>query len=193
MTYCSLEEAWGNDFKNQNEFNNNTNSNVSNINNIPSYGTELSVSNNITSNSKYVPYQVNLPENSKRNSIGDLNIKDDTDLNNMLDTLNDNDDDITHIDRERNIDYANNYYNSEDYMLYKKYLNLAEKFKEKLKKKYKDFKENDTDIIEELSFKDININTNDYNVKDIIIIISVGIFIIFALDIFVKIGMRIRD
>ena len=66
MTYCSLEEAWGNDFKNQNEFNNNTNSNASNINNIPSYGTELSVSNNITSNSKYVPYQVNLPENSKR-------------------------------------------------------------------------------------------------------------------------------
>ena len=94
---------------------------------------------------------------------------------------------------ERNIDYSNNYYNSEDYMIYKKYLNLAEKFKEKLKKKYKDFKENDTDIIEELSFKDININTNDYNVKDIIIIIIVGIFIIFALDIFVKIGMRVRD
>ena len=185
MTYCSLEEAWGSDFKKQNEFNYNNNDNITN--NIPSYGTELNVNNNTTSDSKYVPYQVNLPENSKRNSIGDLN-----DLDNILDTLKDNDDDITHIDRERNIDYANNYYNSEDYKLYKKYLNLAEKFKEKLKKKYKNFKEKDGEIIEEFNFKDMQINTNDYNVKDIIIIIIVGIFIIFALDIFVKIGKIIE-
>lgn len=197
MTYCSLEEAWGINYKiNNNEYNDNidNNDNKNNLN-IPSYGSNLKLNNSLKVNSNNVPYQIKLPENSIRNNIGEVTIEEENDLelNSILDTLNDNDDDIKHIDIERNL--QNDYYNSDDYKLYKKYLNLAEKYKSKLKNKYKNFKEDkNNEILENFSFNDAkNINLNDNNIKDIVIIIIVGIFIIFALDIFVRIGVKSRD
>ena len=193
MTYCSLEEAWGINYKiNKIEDND---ENISNNLNIPAYGTNLKLNNSLKSNSKNVPYQIKLPENSIRNNTGEITIEEENDLelNSMLDTLTDNDEDIEHIDIERNI--KNDYYNTEDYKLYKKYLNLAEKYKSKLKSKYRNFKEDkNQEIFENFNFNDTkNLNLNDNNIKDIIIIIIVGIFIIFALDIFVRIGVKSRD
>ena len=85
MTYCSLEEAWGIDFKNNIENNIENNENT----NIPSYGTNLNINNDLKTNSNNVPYQIRLPDNSRRNSIGDLNdnsihSEENTDLENFL-------------------------------------------------------------------------------------------------------------
>jgi subtilase family serine protease len=88
---------------------------------------------------------------------------------------------------------------SNDYFLYKKYMNLAEKYKQKLKKRYNLFMENEN--IEE-NFDNIqgqdqgqnyqNLSSSIYSMKDIIIIIIIGIFIILALDVLVKMGARAK-
>ena len=90
----------------------------------------------------------------------------------------------------------NNYLTSQDYFLYKKYLNLAEQYKAKLRKKFRDFRENEDnkEIMESFTngFSQPSAENDAYSIKDIFIIVIVGIFIIFALDIFVKMGSRMK-
>ena len=227
MTYCSLEEAWGSDFKDQNYFSkiNATpqppaSSSVQNIvpskfaqngldigsNQVPqsdldkffpSYsGGAPTVTHVDSSKSKIVPYTVSFPDRAKRNYLfpveGAINNDDDNDS--ALDLLEDNDRDIRHIDKQRRVvpEYEQSYLSSEDYFLYKKYLKLAQKYKDKLKKRYKNFIEEDSEnkhILETFgNMQSSPISYSSYSMKDVIIIIIVGIFLIFALDIFVKMG-----
>ena len=223
MTYCSLEEAWGSDFKDANYFakvnnsstiqsrvppeltqkgleNSQTNQSQELDKYFPSYsGGVPSVKHINTAKSNIVPYQISFPDRSKRNYLYPVeNTKDDneSDKDSAIDLLEDNDHDIRFIDKQRRVkpEYEPNYLTSEDYFLYKKYLNLAQKYKEKLRKKYKNFVEEEgKDILE--SFGNMNIPTTittSYSIKDLLVLIIVGIFIIFALDIFVKMGAKIR-
>lgn len=220
MPYCSLEEAWGDNLTSeyfqkvnnqltpasssihsrippqlsQDGFSNSQKNPVPN-DNIPSYsGGVPSVSNSQTMKSNNVPYKVNFPDRAKRNTIHPINENEINDEDFDIDILEDNDNDMRHIDIQRRVkpEYESNYMDSQDYFLYKKYLNLAEKYKDKLRKKFKNFIDEDKNILE--SFSNLSSNTlNDtYSFKDIFIIIIVGIFIIFALDIFVKMGSRMQ-
>ena len=201
--YCSLEEAWGSNFNNNNQqmtmenkdvdIENMVNSEKKYLKNIPSY----SGNNQNTTVSNVVPYQVKFPEQSKRNYLYELESNENTEGEEVdIDTLSDNDNDIDYIDSQRNVKESSNYLNSKDYFLYKKYLNLAKKYKNKLRKKYKNFVENNEEenILENFNFtKKSSKNTSgNFNGKDIIIISIIGIFVIFALDIFVKIGMKMK-
>lgn len=201
--YCSLEEAWGSNFNNNNQqmsmenkdvdIENMANSEKKYLKNIPSY----SGNNQNTTVSNVVPYQVKFPEQSKRNYLYELESNENTEGEEVdIDTLSDNDNDIDYIDSQRNVKESSNYLNSKDYFLYKKYLNLAKKYKNKLRKKYKNFVENNEEenILENFNFsKKSGKNTGgNFNGKDIIIISIIGIFVIFALDIFVKIGMKMK-
>jgi hypothetical protein len=228
MPYCSLEEAWGSDFKNadyytkvndstvpsstihsrippeltQNGLSNNSKPSP----NIPSYsggvqgfqgfqGINVNSSNSAVSN--IVPYKVNFPDNSKRNYIHPIENQNESEDN--LDILEDNENDTRHIDYQRKITPENekNYITSQDYFLYKKYLNLAEKYKAKLRKRFRDFKESEenNEIMESFSNSSaapMTTSNDAYSFKDIFIIVIVGIFLIFALDIFVKMGSSMK-
>jgi hypothetical protein len=216
MPYCSLEEAWGSDFKNdpavpsspvhsrippelaQNGLSNNPKPSP----NIPSYSGVPSVSSASSAMSNIVPYKVNFPDRSRRNYIhpidnSDKNEKENEDVDNF-DILEDNENDTRYIDRQRKIkqDGDNNYLTSQDYFLYKKYLNLAEQYKAKLRKRFRDFRENEDnkEIIESFTSGGYSqpVVNDAYSIKDIFIIVIVGIFLIFALDIFVKIGSNMK-
>ena len=162
--------------------------------NVPSYSGGIpSVSNLATVPSEHTPYKVNFPDRANRNFLQSPkeSTEDEDDLD--VDILEDNDHDIRHIDKQRRVapEYEPDYMTSEDYFLYKKYCSLAEKYKKRLRRKFKNFMAEDEnkDILE--SFGNMqNIVPQSYNVKDIFIIIIVGIFIIFALDVFVKLGGR---
>jgi len=172
---------------------------------FPSYsGGVPSVNSAQKMQSKIVPYEVKFPDSAKRNYLypveNQFSKKKEDDDDSVLDMLEDNDHDIRHIDIQRRVkpEYEPNYLTSEDYFLYKKYLKLAEKYKQKLRKKYKNFIEEDgnQNVLE--NFSNINMdnfmkNSANYSTKDVIIFIIVGIFIIFSLDIFVKMGMRIKN
>ena len=192
MSYCSLEEAWGSDFLRNNLENPKYYQEINKEEeNIPNYGQELNINSPKKINSDIVPYQVKFPDNSERNIVHHIEEKKRS--NPKLSVLEDNENDINYIDKQRNINEEDSYLTSEDYRLYKKFKNLSEIYKEKLKNKYniildeykKENEEKDEENIENFNF---NSNTND--MKDVIIIILVGIFIIFALDIFVKIGVK---
>lgn len=166
---------------------------------FPSYNGGNPLKNTMKSNN--VPYQVSFPDKSKRNYIYPVEGDSDNDNDSALDLLEDNNNDIQHIDRQRKIPVTDrSYMTSNDYFLYKKYMNLAEKYKQKLKKRYNLFMENEN--IEE-NFDNIqrqnqgqnnqNLSSSIYSMKDIIIIIIIGIFIILALDVFVKMGARVKQ
>lgn len=222
MPYCSLEEAWGSDFKDVNYFSkvnastppqqNETPQKTLEDNDIlpnhqnneldkyfPSYsGGAPKVSHIQSAKSNYVPYQVSFPDKARRNYTFPVEkvIKDDDD-DSALDLLEDNDHDIRYIDKQRRVkpEYEPNYLTSEDYFLYKKYLKLAEKYKQRLRRKYKNFIEEDEtnkNILEGFSNQIPKMTYSSYSVKDMIIIIVVGIFLIFALDIFVKMGSKMK-
>jgi len=231
MPYCSLEEAWGSDFKDSSYFSQvnaaPASSSVQNTvpgklaqkglemgdNSVPQEKSDLdkyfpsysggapSVAHIQSAKSKIVPYQVSFPDRAKRNYTYPVeNVIQDDDSeseDSALDLLEDNENDTRYIDKQRRVkpNYEPDYLTSEDYFLYKKYLSLAQKYKEKLKKRYKNF------IDEEPQYKNVlesfgNMQTNNYqqsySMKDMIIIIIVGIFLIFALDIFVKLGARTK-
>ena len=212
MPYCSLEEAWGSDFKNDTGDPSSTihsrippelakdglSSNPKPSPNIPSYTGVPSVSSATSAMSNIVPYKVNFPDRSRRNYIHPIDNSDNDDL----EILEDNENDTRHIDRQRKVklEGENNYLTSQDYFLYKKYLNLAEQYKTKLRKRFRDFRENDDnkEIMESFTSGGYSQPTataagNDaYSFKDIFIIVIVGIFIIFALDIFVKMGSSMK-
>lgn len=222
MPYCSLEEAWGSDFKDVNYFSkvnstppqqletpqkplegndilpNHQNNELDKY--FPSYsGGAPKVSHIQSAKSNYVPYQVSFPDKAKRNYTFPVEkvLKEDDDDDSALDILEDNDHDIRHIDKQRRVkpEYEPNYITSEDYFLYKKYMKLAEKYKQRLRRKYKDFideDENNKNILEGFSNQMPKISYTNYSVKDMIIIIVVGIFLIFALDIFVKMGAKMK-
>jgi hypothetical protein len=226
MTYCSLEEAWGSDFSSSKYFekvnqqpqpltqqstvqpvppnppenmrtypkiNNQETSDLDKY--FPSYNGGNPIKNTIKSN--IVPYQVSFPDKAKRNYTFPVEMNDDSDNDSALDLLEDNTNDIKYIDRQRNIKQTNDYMTSNDYFLYKKYLNLAEKYKQKLKMRYRNFMENDEQQypkqqIQE-NFGNISSSTSGiYSMKEVFIIIIIGIFIILALDIFVKMGERMK-
>lgn len=246
MPYCTIEEAWGADFKDasyyakvnapsvppkitektleqppgnihtrippslaQNGLNVTSANDPPQIdgldNYFPSYsGGVPSVNSAQKMQSKIVPYEVKFPDSAKRNYLypveNQFGKKKEDDDDSVLDMLEDNDHDIRHIDMQRRVkpEYEPNYLTSEDYFLYKKYLKLAEKYKQKLRKKYKNFIEEDgnQNVLE--NFSNINMdnfmkNSANYSTKDVIIFIIVGIFIIFSLDIFVKMGMRMKN
>ena len=169
---------------------------------FPSYSGGNPLKNTMKSNN--VPYNVSFPDKSKRNYI--YPVEGDSDNDSALDLLEDNNNDIQHIDRQRKIPVIDSsYMTSNDYFLYKKYMNLADKYKQKLKKRYNLFMENEN--IEE-NFDNIHGQTHGqgtynknnqtfsstiYSMKDIIIIIIIGIFIILALDVFVKMGARSKQ
>ena len=215
MPYCSLEEAWGSDFKNdsavpsssihsrippelaQDGLSNNSKPSP----NIPSYSGVPSVSAAGSTMSNIVPYKVNFPDRSRRNYIHPIDNSDQNEKENEddLDILEDNENDTRHIDKQRKIKLGkeDNYLTSQDYFLYKKYLNLAEQYKAKLRKSFKDFRENEDNKESMESFTGGGYSQpaagNDaYSFKDIFIIVIVGIFLIFALDIFVKMGSRMK-
>jgi len=223
MPYCSLEEAWGNNasdyFQKINKEITPSSSSIhsrippnlsqdglqnsqtipSPSDNMPSYsGGVPSVPSSQSMQSNNVPFKVNFPDRSKRNTIHPINentINDDDDLD--VDVLEDNDHDIRHIDIQRRVkpEYEPNYMDSQEYFLYKKYLNLAEKYKTKLRRKFKNFideENNNKNILENFSNLSSIPSNESYSIKDIFIIIIVGIFIIFALDIFVKMGSRMQ-
>lgn len=229
MTYCSLEEAWGSDYKEENYFAKVNAPPSSSVQNriptqiaqkglemgdnkvptqeldkfFPSYsGGAPSVTHTQSAKSKIVPYQVSFPDTAKRNYLFPVesNIKEDDDDDSALDLLEDNSNDIRFIDKQRRVkpDYEPDYLTSEDYFLYKKYMNLAQKYKEKLRRKYKNFideDENNKKILEGFAGTRMNappVSYTNYSMKDMIIIIIVGIFLIFALDIFVKMGARMK-
>ena len=226
MTYCSLEEAWGSDFNSSKYFEKvnqqpqqpqqiqQTNTTPPNppenmrtypkINNetsdldkyFPSYSGGNPIKNTIKSN--IVPYQVSFPDKAKRNYTFPVEMNEDSDNDSALDLLEDNTNDIKYIDRQRNIKQTNDYMTSNDYFLYKKYLNLAEKYKQKLKMRYRNFVENEDNQypkqqIQE-NFGNISSSSSSgiYSIKEVFIIIIIGIFIILALDIFVKMGERMK-
>ena len=224
MTYCSLEEAWGSDFNSSKYFekvnqqpqqqqptnttppnppenmrtypkiNNQENSDLDKY--FPSYNGGNPIKNTIKSN--IVPYQVSFPDKAKRNYTFPVEMNEDSDNDSALDLLEDNTNDIKYIDRQRNIKQTNDYMTSNDYFLYKKYLNLAEKYKQKLKMRYRNFVENEDNQypkqqIQE-NFGNISSSSSSgiYSMKEVFIIIIIGIFIILALDIFVKMGERMK-
>ncbi len=171
---------------------------------FPSYsGGAPTVTHVQSAKSNIVPYQVSFPDRAKRNYLYPVEAKvkddDESDRDSALDLLEDNERDIRFIDNQRRVksNYDQDYMTSEDYFLYKKYLNLAQKYKEKLRKKYRNFIEEDENknILEGFSNKSMEIpqtTFQTYSMKDMIIIIIVGIFLIFALDIFVKMGARMK-
>ena len=228
MTYCSLEEAWGSDFNSSKYFekvnqqpqsqqqqtqqtnttppnppenirtypkiNNQENSDLDKY--FPSYNGGNPIKNTIKSN--IVPYQVSFPDKAKRNYTFPVEMNEDSDNDSALDLLEDNTNDIKYIDRQRNIKSSENYMTSEDYFLYKKYLNLAEKYKQKLKTRYRNFMENEEQPYQKQQIQENfgNISSSSssgiYSMKEVFIIIIIGIFIILALDIFVKMGERMK-
>ena len=208
MPYCSLEEAWGSDFKNDTGDPSSTihsrippelakdglSSNPKPSPNIPSYTGVPSVNSASSAMSNIVPYKVNFPDRSRRNYIHPI----DNSGNDDLEILEDNENDTRHIDRQRKVklEGEDNYLTSQDYFLYKKYLNLAEQYKTKLRKRFRDFRENEDnkEIMESFTGGGYSQpSTNDaYSFKDIFIIVIVGIFLIFALDIFVKMGSNMK-
>ena len=212
MPYCSLEEAWGSDFKNDTGDPSSTihsrippelakdglSSNPKPSPNIPSYTGVPSVNSASSAMSNIVPYKVNFPDRSRRNYIHPIDNSGEDDL----EILEDNENDTRHIDRQRKVklEGEDNYLTSQDYFLYKKYLNLAEQYKTKLRKRFRDFRENEDnkEIMESFtsggySQPAATVTGNDaYSFKDIFIIVIVGIFIIFALDIFVKMGSSMK-
>jgi len=195
MSYCSLEEAWGENFSNFNSINNNQVPQVHTKNHdetIPSYSGPPLVTNMSKAKSKIVPYEVKFPDNASRNFTHPISLEDEnSDNDSALDVLDDDDRDMRFIDKQRKVvpEYEPNYLNSNDYFLYKKYLDLAEKYKEKLKKKFRNFRDENPKVLE--GFQN-PIPQSDYNAKDILIIIIVGIFLIFALDIFVRLGSNLK-
>ena len=212
MPYCSLEEAWGSDYKNDPEVPSSTihsrippelakdglSSNPKPSPNIPSYTGVPSVSAASSAMSNIVPYKVNFPDRSKRNYIHPIDNSENSGEDD-LEILEDNENDTRHIDRQRKIKPAadDNYLTSQDYFLYKKYLNLAEQYKTKLRKRFRDFRENDDnkEIMESFTnggYSQPTAGNDSYSFKDIFIIVIVGIFIIFALDIFVKMGSNMK-
>ena len=209
MPYCSLEEAWGSDFKNDPGVPSSTihsrippelakdglSSNPKPSPNIPSYTGVPSVNSASSAMSNIVPYKVNFPDRSRRNYIHPI----DNSGNDDLEILEDNENDTRHIDRQRKVkpEGDDNYLTSQDYFLYKKYLNLAEQYKTKLRKRFRDFRENEDnkEIMESFtggSYSQPAAGNDSYSFKDIFIIVIVGIFIIFALDIFVKMGSNMK-
>lgn len=193
MSYCSLEEAWGENFSNINS--NQVPQVQSGIqeDNMPSYAGPPQVKNMSKAKSTIVPYEVKFPEQSSRNFTHPISQEEEScDNDSALDILDDDDRDMRFIDKQRSVipEYEPNYLTSNDYFLYKKYLNLAEKYKEKLKKKFKNFRDENPNVFE--GFSSQNTISSDYNAKDILIIIIVGIFLIFALDIFVKLGSNLK-
>ena len=209
MPYCSLEEAWGSDFKNDTGDPSSTihsrippelakdglSSNPKPSPNIPSYTGVPSVNSASSAMSNIVPYKVNFPDRSRRNYIHPI----DNSGNDDLEILEDNENDTRHIDRQRKVKLEddNNYLTSQDYFMYKKYLNLAEQYKTKLRKRFRDFRENDDnkEIMESFTnggYSQPAAGNDSYSFKDIFIIVIVGIFIIFALDIFVKMGSNMK-
>jgi hypothetical protein len=214
MTYCSLEEAWGSDFSSSKYFEkinqqpqqstvppnppenlrtypkvNNETSDLDKY--FPSYNGGNPIKNTIKSN--IVPYQVSFPDKAKRNYTYPVEANDDDDNDSALDLLEDNMNDIKHIDRQRNEDYMT----SQDYFLYKKYLNLAEKYKQKLKVRYRNFVENEEPQLQRRNIQEnfgnmSSTSSGIYSMKEVFIIIIIGIFIILALDIFVKMGERMK-
>jgi hypothetical protein len=215
MPYCSLEEAWGSDFKNDPAVpsspihsrippelaKDGLSSNPKPSPNIPSYTGVPSVSTASSAMSNIVPYKVNFPDRSRRNYIHPIDNSDKNEKENEddFDILEDNENDTRHIDRQRKIkpEADDNYLTSQDYFMYKKYLNLAEQYKAKLRKRFRDFRENEDnkEIMESFTGGGYSQSTsgNDaYSFKDIFIIVIVGIFLIFALDIFVKMGSSMK-
>lgn len=212
MPYCSLEEAWGSDFKNDTGDPSSTihsrippelakdglSSNPKPSPNIPSYTGVPSVSTVSSAMSNIVPYKVNFPDRSRRNYIHPIDNSGEDDL----EILEDNENDTRHIDRQRKVklEGEDNYLTSQDYFLYKKYLNLAEQYKTKLRKRFRDFRENDDnkEIMESFTSGGYSqpaataAGNDAYSFKDIFIIVIVGIFLIFALDIFVKMGSNMK-
>ena len=209
MPYCSLEEAWGSDFKNDTGDPSSTihsrippelakdglSSNPKPSPNIPSYTGVPSVNSASSAMSNIVPYKVNFPDRSRRNYIHPIDNSGEDDL----EILEDNENDTRHIDRQRRIkpEGDDNYMTSQDYFLYKKYLNLAEQYKTKLRKRFRDFRENEDnkEIMESFTNEGHSqpaAGNDAYSFKDIFIIVIVGIFIIFALDIFVKMGSSMK-
>jgi hypothetical protein len=227
MTYCSLEEAWGSDFSSSKYFekinqqpqqqqqpliqqstvppnppenmrtypkvNNQETSDLDKY--FPSYNGGNPIKNTIKSN--IVPYQVSFPDKAKRNYTYPVEVNDDDDNDSALDLLEDNSNDIKYIDRQRNIKSSEDYMTSEDYFLYKKYLNLAEKYKQKLKSRYRNFVENEEPQLQRRNIQENFGNMSStgsgiYSMKEVFIIIIIGIFIILALDIFVKMGERMK-
>ena len=221
MTYCSLEEAWGSDFNSSKYFEkinqqpqqqpliqqstvppenmrtypkiNNETSDLDKY--FPSYNGGNPIKNTIKSN--IVPYQVSFPDKAKRNYTYPVEVNDDDDNDSALDLLEDNVNDIKYIDRQRNIKSSENYMTSEDYFLYKKYLNLAEKYKQKLKARYRNFMENEEPQLQRRNIQEnfgnmSSTSSGIYSMKEVFIIIIIGIFIILALDIFVKMGERMK-
>lgn len=199
MSYCSLEEAWGENFSNFNNINNINSNQVPQVHtknyeeNIPSYSGPPQVSNISKTKSKIVPYEVKFPDNASRNFTHPISQEDDeiSDNDSALEILDDDERDMRFIDKQRKVipEYEPNYLTSNDYFLYKKYLGLAEKYKEKLKKKFRNFRDENPNVLE--GFQNI-VPQSDYNAKDILIIIIVGIFLIFALDIFVRLGSNLK-
>ena len=224
MTYCSLEEAWGSDFNSSKYFEkinqqpqqqpliqqstvppnppenmrtypkvNNETSDLDKY--FPSYNGGNPIKNTIKSN--IVPYQVSFPDKAKRNYTYPVEVNDDDDNDSALDLLEDNTNDIKYIDRQRNIKSSENYMTSDDYFLYKKYLNLAEKYKQKLKARYRNFMENEEPQLQRRNIQEnfgnmSSTSSGIYSMKEVFIIIIIGIFIILALDIFVKMGERMK-
>jgi hypothetical protein len=209
MPYCSLEEAWGSDFKNDPGVpsstihsrippelaNDGLSSNPKPSHNIPSYTGVPSVSTASSAMSNIVPYKVNFPDRSRRNYIHPIDNSDNDDL----EILEDNENDARHIDRQRKVklEGESNYLTSNDYFLYKKYLNLAEQYKAKLRKRFRDFRESEDnkEIMESFTgggYSQPASGNDSYSMKDIFIIVIVGIFLIFALDIFVKMGSSMK-
>ena len=209
MPYCSLEEAWGSDYKNDSAVpsspihsrippelaQDGLSSNPKPSPNIPSYTGVPSVNSASSAMSNIVPYKVNFPDRSRRNYIHPIDNSGEDDL----EILEDNENDTRHIDRQRRIkpEGDDNYLTSQDYFLYKKYLNLAEQYKAKLRKRFRDFRENEDnkEIMESFTNEGHSqpaAGNDAYSFKDIFIIVIVGIFIIFALDIFVKMGSSMK-
>ena len=225
MTYCSLEEAWGSDFSSSKYFekinqqpqqqpliqqstvppnppenmrtypkvNNQETSDLDKY--FPSYNGGNPIKNTIKSN--IVRYQVSFPDKAKRNYTYPVEVNNDDDNDSALDLLEDNSNDIKYIDRQRNIKSSDDYMTSEDYFLYKKYLNLAEKYKQKLKARYRNFMENEEPQLQRRNIQEnfgnmSSTSSGIYSMKEVFIIIIIGIFIILALDIFVKMGERMK-
>ena len=186
MSYCSLEEAWGSDFQRNSEMNRNYFQNIHNEENEKK-------NSELKSKSNYIPYNVSLPDSSQRNFIESSNILNTKidDEESTIDTLEDSEEDIRHLDRERDSNSDETYLSSKDYFLYKKYQKLALKYKNRLLRKYKNIKKDD--IIEGFSSPPTDTDiSGEKRLNDLLIFVIFGVFIIFILDTFVKLGKKMN-
>jgi hypothetical protein len=181
MPYCSIEEAWGDNFMNNlsPETQYNPSFKTNNFKNIA-----VNASNENDSNLEEIPK--NIKKQIKK--IEDQDWSDDSDENTCDERIIYNQD-RQNLEKERKR-------KMEEYEEYSKMINNARSSSSKNKNinSKTNIDRNYDNVVEGFSTNDFlsNNNYNEYSNIDLIIIILLGIFLLFSMDIFVRIGKYMK-